>query len=326
MGTLPRLYLSRPLPEPTLSILEGKVEWSAGPASGPITRERFLSGARDADAVVSLLSDQIDAELFNRCRRVKVVANYAVGFNNMDLAAAEAAGVWLTNTPDVVTDATAECAFALMLAAARRLPEAEQALRAGTWEGWTPTHFLGLQLEGATLGIVGLGRIGRAVATRALAFRMRVLVADPDASGAKTMEGVERVSLDELLERSDIVSLHCPLVPGTRHLIDARALARMKSGAILVNTARGPIVDEAALAEALHSGHLGAAGIDVYEDEPRVHERLLSAPRAVLAPHIGTSTMRTRVAQAEKALGDVLLVLSGQPPRNPVNRPPSPRR
>ncbi|HEY3449844.1 MAG TPA: D-glycerate dehydrogenase [Myxococcales bacterium] len=326
MGTLPRLFLSRPLPEPALGLLAGKVELSAGPATGAVTRESFLAGAQDADAVVSLLSDRIDAELFARCPRLKVVSNYAVGFNNMDLAAADAAGVWLTNTPDVVTDATAECAFGLMLAAARRIPEAEQALRAGRWEGWTPTHFLGLQLEGATLGIVGLGRIGRAVASRALAFKMKVIAADPHRSPELEAQGIEPVGFEELLRRSDVVTLHCPLLPETRHLVDARALSLMKPGAILVNTARGPIVDEGALAEALHAGKLGAAGLDVYEEEPRVHPRLLSAPRAVLAPHLGTSTVRTRLAQAEKALGDVLLVLAGGPPRNPVNRPPSPRR
>lgn len=324
MGTLPRLFMSRPLPEQTLSMVAGRLELSAGPASGPVSRETFLAGAAGADAVVALLSDRIDAELLARCPRLKVVANYAVGFNNMDLEAADSAGVWLTNTPDVVTDATAECAFGLMLAAARRIPEAERALRAGQWEGWTPTHFLGLQLEGSTLGVVGLGRIGRAVATRALAFKMKVLATDPDPASA--VPAVERVDLPQLLERSDVVTLHCPLVAQTRHLIDAKALARMKRGAILVNTARGPIVDEAALAEALVSGHLGAAAIDVYEEEPRVNERLLAAPRAVLAPHLGTSTVRTRVAQAQKVLGDVLLVLAGKAPLNPVNRPPSPRR
>ncbi len=326
MGTLPKLFLSRPLPEQALATVAGRLEVSAGPAAGPATREGFLAGAREADAVVSLVSDRVDAELFAQSPRLKVVANYAVGFNNMDLKAADAAGVWLTNTPDVVTDATAECAFGLLLAAARRIPEAEQALRAGRWEGWTPTHFLGLQLEGATLGVVGLGRIGRAVARRALAFQMKVLAADPDPDPARAMEGVERVGLEELLRRSDVVSLHCPLTPQTRHLLDARALSLMKPGAILVNTARGPIVDEAALAEALHSGRLGAAALDVYEDEPRVHPQLLDAPRTVLAPHIGTSTLRTRLAQAHKALGDVLLVLAGEAPRHPVNRPPAPRR
>lgn len=326
MSPTPRIHLSRPLPKEAMALADGRAELTCGPESGPVPRQRFLEQAAQADAVVTLLSDRVDRELFERCPRLRIVANYAVGFDNMDLAAGDAAGVWLTNTPDAVTDATAEAAFGLMLAAARRIPEAEQALRAGRWEGWTPTHFIGLQLEGSTLGVVGLGRIGRAVAVRALAFKMRVLAAGPVRSPDLEAAGLEHVPLDRLLRESDVVSLHCPLNAETRHLIDAAALARMKPTALLVNTARGPIVDEAALAEALHAGRLGAAGIDVYEAEPRVHPRLLSAPRAVLAPHLGTSTLRTRVAMAEKALGDALRVLAGQPPRHPVNHPPSPRR
>jgi len=309
-----------------MALIEGRAQAVCGPASGPIDRGAYLDEAAQADALVSLLSDRIDRELLQRCRRLRIVANYAVGFNNVDLAAADELGVWVTNTPDAVTDATAECAIGLLLAAARRIPEAEAALRAGKFEGWTPTHFLGAQLSGGTLGIVGMGRIGRAVARRARAFELRILYADHQRSSEADALGARHVSLDELLRESDFVTLHCLLNEETRHLIDAAALAKMRKGAILVNTARGPVVDEAALAESLHEGHLGAAGIDVYEEEPKVHPRLLSAPRAVLAPHLGTSTLRTRVAMAEMALGDVLRVLEDKAPLHPVNRPTSPRR
>jgi glyoxylate reductase len=305
--------------------LEGRAQVEAGPPAGPVERSRVLQALSGADAFVSLLSDRIDRELLEAGGRLRIVANYAVGYNNMDLAAGDAAGVWLTNTPDVVTSATAECTLALMLAAARRIPESERALREGRFEGWTPTHFLGTLLEGSTLGIVGMGRIGKAVARLARAFGMHVVYCDRERSGEADALGADFKSFDEVLQQSDLVSLHCPLNDQTRHLVDAQALSKMKHGAILVNTSRGPVVDEAALAEALHSGHLGGAGIDVYEDEPRVHPRLLTAPRAVLSAHVGTSTLRTRIAMAQVALGDVVRVLSGQAPLHPVNRPARPR-
>ncbi len=319
-----RVFVSRPLPPEAMAMLQGRVELSVGPESGAIPRERWQAELALADGVVSMLSDRLDRELLAAAPRLRIVANYAAGYNNVDLAAAEELGIWVTNTPDATTEATADCALGLMLAVARRIPESEAFLRAGRFEGWTPTHFLGALLSGATLGIVGMGRIGQATARRARAFGMQVVY----SGRRRTPEGDALggfVGFEELLARADVVSLHCPLVAETRHLIDARAFARMKPGAILVNTSRGPVVDEAALAEALHSGHLGGAGLDVYEEEPKVHPRLLTAPRTVLVPHIGTSTLRTRLAMAEKALGDLLRVLAGELPRHAVNRPPRPR-
>jgi len=254
MASLPSVYFTRPLPPQAMALIEGKARVESGPPSGPIARAAWLEKVRGADALVSLLSDRIDREVFLACPRLRIVANYAVGYNNFDLRAADEAGVWLTNTPDVVTDATAECAIGLLLAAARRIPEGEAALRAGAFEGWTPTHFLGTQLSGGTLGIVGMGRIGRAVARHARAFDLEILYADKERSPEADAQGARHVSLDELLRQSDFVSLHCLLNDETRHLIDAAALAKMKKGAILVNTSRGPVVDEAALAEALHEG------------------------------------------------------------------------
>jgi glyoxylate reductase len=258
------------------------------------------------DALVCLLSDRIDAALLARAPKLRVVANCAVGVDNIELAACARAGVIVTNTPDVLTEATAELAFALMLAAARRLAEGDRLVRSGGWTGWALDQLLGVELAGKTAGVVGFGRIGQAFARRAAAFDMRVIHAGRGAD------------LDALFAAADVVSLHCPLTPETRHLVDARRLARMKPTAILVNTARGGCVDSAALADALAAGTLFAAGLDVYEGEPAIDARLLASPRAVLAPHIGSATTRTRTAMAQLCADAVIDVLSGRVPRNRV--------
>lgn len=269
------------------------------------------------EAVVTLLTDRVDDAFLARAPRLRVVANVAVGVDNIDLAACAARGVLVTNTPDVLTEATADVAFGLILAACRRLAEGDRIVRAGGWTGWTPTFMLGQRVHGATLGIVGLGRIGKAMARRARGFGMHVLY----TQRTRLAEGLERAlgvtyakSLDEMLEYADVVSLHCPLTPETRHLFDAARLARMKPGSVLVNTARGPIVDEAALAAALERGPLAAAGLDVFEDEPRVHPALLARPNAVLCPHLGSADGPTRSAMAELAVENVRRVLAGEPP------------
>jgi glyoxylate reductase len=308
-----------------MSLIDGRAELVVGPPRGLVDREVYLECVAGADALVPMLTERIDREVLTRGVRLKIVANYAAGYNNVDIAAAEELGIWVTNTPDAVTQATAECTLGLLLAAARRIPESERCLREGKFEGWTPTHFIGTLLSGTTMGVVGMGRIGLAVARLAQAFGMRLIYTGPDPSPEAEALGAVRRGFEEFLRESDVVTIHCPLTPDTRHLFDAQALAKMKPTAILVNTARGPIVDEAALGDALQAGKLGAAGIDVYENEPKVHPRLLTAPRAVLVPHIGTSTLRTRVAMAEKALGDVMLVLQGKEPRHPVNHPKAPR-
>jgi glyoxylate reductase len=277
-----------------------------------IRSQAFADRAAEIEAIVALLTDRIDGALLARLPRLRVVAN---------LAACRGRGVIVTNTPDVLTEATADLAFGLLLAAARRIAEGDRLVRGGGFTGWTPTFMLGARVNGATLGIVGLGRIGRAMARRARGFGMRVLYTQR-ARHAELLETTEAVSwsptLDELLAQADAVSIHCPLTRETTHLFDAARLGRMRAGSILVNTARGPIVDEAALAQALERGPLAAAGLDVFEDEPRVHPALLARPNVVLAPHIGSADRPTREAMADTAIANVLAVLAGRPALTPV--------
>jgi glyoxylate reductase len=270
----------------------------------------------DTDALICLLLDRIDAAVLDRAPRLRVVANCAVGLDNVDLAAATARGIAVTNTPDVLTDATAELAFALMLAAARRLGEGERLVRSDGWSGWRLDQLLGVGLAGKQLGVVGFGRIGQALARRALGFGMRVVYADPHEVSAAP---ARRVPVDELFATSDVVSLHCPLVPETRHLVDARRLGLMKPTAILVNTARGGCVDEPALIEALEAGRIFAAALDVYDREPALDPRLLTCPRLTLAPHIGSATTEARTQMAQLCADAVIAVLSGRRPRHLVN-------
>lgn len=290
-------------------------------AEGGVRAEAFVACADRIEGLVALLTDRVDEHLLARCPRLRVVGNVAVGVDNVDLAACAARGVVVTNTPDVLTEATADLAFGLLLAAARRIAEGDRLVRAGGWTGWTPTFLLGRRVHGMSLGIVGMGRIGAAVARRARGFGIHVLY----TQRSRLPEPLERAlgatfvpSLDELLAWSDAVSVHCPLTSETRHLFDAARLSRMRPGAILVNTARGPIVDEAALAEALAHGPLAAAGLDVFEDEPRVHPALLARANVVLAPHIGSADAATREAMATLAAENVLRVLAGAPPLTPV--------
>ncbi|MCP2257941.1 Lactate dehydrogenase [Streptoalloteichus tenebrarius] len=287
----------------------------------PPTRAELLAGVPGAVAVVALLTERIDAELLDAAGdQLRVVANVAVGFDNVDVAEAARRGVVVTNTPGVLDEATADLAFGLVLAVARRIVEADRFLRTGAPWSWAPTMFTGLDVSaGATLGIVGLGRIGTAVARRARAFRMRVLATGRRAHGPEAAAlGVRPSTMDELLERSDVVSLHCPLTPDTHHLIDGAALARMRRTAILVNTARGPVVDEAALVEALRDGVIAGAGLDVFEDEPEVHPGLLELDNVVLVPHIGSAGLATRDAMGVLAVDNVAAVLSGRAPLTPV--------
>ncbi len=287
----------------------------------PVTRERLMARLPGKLALICLLTERIDRAVLDAGRDLKVVANIAVGYDNIDVAAARERGIVVTNTPDVLTEATAECTWALILAAARRIPEGERLLRRGAWTGWALDFMLGTELAGKQLGIVGMGRIGRAVAARAPAFGMRVVYAEAGDHPAPQVDGAARVSLDELLVGSDVVSLHVPLTPETRHLIDRRALARMRRTAILVNTSRGPVVDEAALAWALEERLIAAAALDVYEREPAVHPALVALENVVLAPHMGSGTIETRTAMADLAVRNVLAVLNGRPPITPVPSP-----
>jgi glyoxylate reductase len=263
---------------------------------------------RGADALLCLLTDRVDGVLLEQGDRLRVVANMAVGVENIDLDAAARRGITVTNTPEVLTDATADLAFALLLAAARRLGWGDRLVRCGGFTGWEPLLGLGLDVTGRTLGIVGAGRIGRAVAERAQGFRMEVLL-------RRRSEGLP---LDEILERSDFVSLHCPLTPETRHLIGEPELRRMRPHAVLVNTARGPIVDERALVRALREGWIAAAGLDVFEAEPQLAPGLADLPNVVLTPHLGSATRATRSRMAEMAATNVVCALRDEPVPNPV--------
>lgn len=260
----------------------------------------------EADAALTLLSDPLTRRVLAANPHLRIVANYAVGYNNIDVAAARELGIIVTNTPGVLTEATADMTIALMLAVMRRVVEGDNEVRRTGRCIWEPLHMLGVGLQAKRLGIIGMGRIGSAVATRARAFGMNVI-------GTRRGD-----ALEELLATSDVVSIHLPLHAETRHLIDARALARMKRGAFIVNTARGAIIDESALCDALASGHLGGAALDVYEDEPAVNPRLLAMANVVLAPHIGSATFETRSAMAATAATDIARFLRGAPPLHPV--------
>jgi glyoxylate reductase len=260
----------------------------------------------NADALVCLLLDRIDAGVIARAPKLRVIANCAVGYDNIDVAAATAAGIAVTNTPDVLTEATAELAFALMLAAARRLPEGDQLVRSRQWPGWRLDQLLGVELRGKTLGVIGLGRIGKAMVRRAEAFGMKTLAGGRD-------------NIDDVFAQADVVSLHCPLTPATHHLVNAQRLGLMKPTAILVNTARGGCVDETALIEALRAGQIFAAALDVFAHEPEIDGRFYDCPRLVLAPHIGSATTETRIEMARLCADAVIDVLAGRRPPNLVN-------
>ena len=312
---MPRIAVTRALPEPALRALResGADVWVSG-EDRPLDTDELHAAVRGADAVVTLLHDRVDDALLTAAGdQLRVVANVAVGYDNIDLEATRRHGVTVTNTPGVLTDATADLAMALILAVTRRLGEGERRIRSGEPWAWSIDFMLGRDLRGKTLGIVGYGAIGRAVAARARAFGVDVIYSEES-----DVNEPGRVELGELLERAHVVSLHCPLTPETRHLIDADALARMRDDAYLVNTSRGPVVDEAALAAALRDGVIAGAALDVFEHEPEVHPELVGLDNAVLLPHLGSATIETRTAMAELAAANVIAVLAGDEPPTPV--------
>jgi glyoxylate reductase len=300
-----RCFVTRDLPGPALDRLRQRHEVDVWPERLPPPYDELRRRTADAEGLLCLLTDRIDAELIAGAGSLRAIANYAVGYDNIDLQAAADRGIPVGNTPDVLTDATADLTWALLMAAARRLPEAIGSVRSGDWLTWEPSRFLGHDVHGATLGIIGMGRIGRAVARRAQGFDMTVLHTGRHAGA---------MGLDELLERSDFVSIHCPLTPETHHLIDAAALARMGPEAILINTARGPIVDQAALLDALRHGRIAAAALDVTDPEPPApDDPLPQLPNLIVAPHIGSATRTAREQMATLAVENLLAALDGEP-------------
>lgn len=320
MSARPVVWVTRRLPEAVERALHGRFEVRQRADDVALGAAALSQAFDEADAVLCTVTDRIGADLFTQPgRRTRIVANFGVGVNHIDLAAARAAGVVVTNTPDVLTDDTADLAMLLMLAVLRRASEGERELRAGRWTGWRPTHLLGTRLTGKTLGIVGLGRIGLAVAQRASAgFGMRVLAWSRSAPRGPE-PGVDRVaSLDALLPQVDVLSLHCPATSATRHLIAAPQLTRMAPHAVLINTARGDVVDEAALVAALESRQIAGAGLDVFEREPVVHPGLLTRDDVVLLPHLGSGTRETREAMGFRALENLRRFFDGEAPGDPV--------
>jgi glyoxylate reductase len=301
-----RILLTRRIPSSVLNPLQARHSVEIYSGEGAIPRDELMQRAADKDALICLLTDRIDREVLEAAPALKIVANIAVGYDNIDVAAARERGVVVTNTPDVLTEAVAEFTWALILALARRVVEGDRLVRSGGWKGWALDFMLGMELRGKQLGIIGAGRIGRAVAARAPAFGMKAVFAKHD------------MSVDELLVASDVISIHTPGTPEMKYLFNKRSLARMKRSALLVNTARGSIVDEEALAWALDERLIAGAALDVYEKEPQVHPGLLKHERVILAPHLGSATRETRTAMADLAVRNVLAVLNGDEPLTPV--------
>jgi glyoxylate reductase len=300
------VLLTRRIPSAVLGRLQAACDVDLYDGSGPIGRDELKQRLAGKRALICLLTERVDASVIEAAPDLAIVANIAVGYDNIDVPAVKARGVVVTNTPDVLTEATAELTWGLILSVTRRIGEGDRLVRRGEWKGWALDFMLGMELRGKQLGIIGRGRIGRAVAAKAAAFGMSVVFAKHD------------MSLDELLVSSDVVSIHTPGTPEMRHMIDRRSLARMKRSAFLVNTARGSIVDEDALVWALGERLIAGAALDVFEKEPVVHPGLLSLENVVLAPHLGSATRETRTAMADLAVSNVLAVLDGRPPLTPV--------
>ena len=318
--TPPTLYLSRLLPDPVMAIVRERFQLVQDPHDALPAPSVLREGLCQADAAIVTLGDFIDADTIRAATRLKILANYAVGYNNIDLAAARARGLIVTNTPDVLTDATADLTWALLLATARRVAEGDALVRSGRWTGWSPTQLLGAEVSGKTLGIIGMGRIGQAVAHRAVGFRMpvRYHTRQTQATSSLPCEWAHR-SLQDILREADVVTIHVPLTAATHHLIGARELAWMRPTAFVINTARGSIVDEGALVDALKAGIIAGAGLDVYEQEPAIHSGLIQLKQVVLLPHLGSATLHARVQMGLVCLENIQAVLDGRPAPNQLH-------
>lgn len=318
-----KVFVCRNLPQSVFDRLEeAGLEYEVYPEDQIIPKAVLLEKVKDADALLSILTDPIDKEVFDAAQKLKIVANYAVGYNNIDVEEATKRGIPVTNTPGVLTDASADLAWALLFSTARRVVESDNYLRDGKFDGWGPTHFLGQDITGATLGIIGAGRIGQAVAKRAEAFSMKVLYHSrqqkPDFESSINPKP-EFVELDDLLKRSDFVSIHVALTPETKHMIGERELKMMQPHSVLINTSRGSVIDEAALVKALKEGWIWGAGLDVYEEEPKVHPELINLKNAVLCPHIASATVDTRTKMGLIAANNIIDFFNDKKPANLVN-------
>jgi glyoxylate reductase len=316
-----KVLITCKLPAAVLSLIQQEHQIETYEEMCPMPREKILQSMGDKDGLLCNIEDIIDAALLDNAPRLKMIANYGVGFNNIDVQAATRRSIPVSNTPGVLTDATADTAFALILATARRIVEGDKITRRGEFQFWAPFHFLGRQVSGTTLGIIGMGRIGKAVARRAMGFNMKVIYYDSCrcAEADEKALGAAFVDLDTLLSAADFISLHVPLMPETHHLINQERLGKMKPTAFLINTSRGPVVDEQALYKALKAGKIAGAGLDVYEQEPKLTPGLAELDNVVLLPHVGSATFETRTKMAYLAAENLLAGLRGQVPPNCIN-------
>ena len=310
-----KVFVTRRMHNTVMKLLGNICEYDVTPDDRSATREEILNAVKNYAVIITMLNDNIDAEVINAAGPdLKLIANYGVGFNNIDIQAAKEKGIYVSNTPDVLTDATADLAWTLLFASARRVIEGDHIVRTSTFE-WAPKYMLGYDVTGKTLGIIGAGRIGANMGKKAaLGFNMKVLYYGRHNSSALDAVGASRVGLEELLERSDFVSIHLPLTPATRHLIGADELSKMKPDGILINTSRGPVVDEKALADALSRKEIAGAGLDVYENEPQVEESLKGLQNVVLLPHVGTATFGTRIEMGKLIIKNIEHVFAGKEP------------
>jgi glyoxylate reductase len=317
----PNVYVTRQIPQPAIDLLKTKCKVEVNPQDRVLSRAELIEKVQGRDAVLCLLTDKIDEEILKAAgSQCKIFANYAVGFNNIDLDAATKHGIIISNTPGVLDDATADMAWALLFAVSRRIPESDVFTRQGLFQGWAPMMYLGLDITGKTLGVVGAGRIGINFARKAKAFAMNIIYSDikpnPDF---ESETGARYVDLQNLLKEADFVSLHVPLLPDTTRLIGAQEFGLMKKSAVLINTSRGPVVDEQALVDALKSGEIWGAGLDVYEEEPKIHAELPGLKNAVLLPHIASATIETRTNMGLIAARNILQALNGEKPETCLN-------
>ncbi len=323
MSAKPKVIITRKIPAACETEAQARFDVITNRDDVPLTPDQLKEALKSADGLLPTVTDKVNADVLSAApRRAKIIANFGVGFNNIDIEAAKSQGLTVTNTPDVLTDDTADIAVTLLLNVARRIGEGERHVRGRQWTGWRPTHMLGTKVNGKTLGLIGFGRIAKAVARRAHhGFGMKIIYTDPfppKPEEAKALGAESRATVEDVLREADFVSLHCPATPDTRHLINAERLKVMRPEAFLINTARGDVVDEAALVAALQAKRIAGAGLDVFEKEPQVSSELLEMENVVLLPHLGSATVETRVAMGLRAIENLTLFFSGQPVRDRV--------